>query len=78
MVAEGQSDRMVSDVEVQMKQRCVTEFLHVEIMTSNSIHQCLVSVDGDPTVDVSTVRQWLRIAAVAAMTVGHLCWCRFL
>jgi len=29
---EGQSDKMVSDVEVNMKQRCVTEFLHVEKM----------------------------------------------
>ena len=28
--AEGQSDRMVSDTEVCMKQRCVSEFLHVE------------------------------------------------
>ena len=30
MIAEGQSDKMVSDMEVYMKQRCVTEFLHVE------------------------------------------------
>ena len=30
MAAEGQFDKMVSDVEVCMKQRCVTEFLHVE------------------------------------------------
>ena len=27
MAAEGQSDRMVSDMEVRMKQRCVIEFL---------------------------------------------------
>ena len=30
MAAEGLSDRMVSDVEVCMKQRGVTEFLHAE------------------------------------------------
>jgi len=30
MAAEGRSDRMVSDVEVQMKQRWVSEFLHAE------------------------------------------------
>lgn len=30
MIAEGQSDRMVSDVEVGVKQSCVIEFLHVE------------------------------------------------
>jgi len=30
MAAEGQSDRMVSDMEMCMKQRCGTEFLYVE------------------------------------------------
>jgi hypothetical protein len=30
MAAEGQSDKMASDMEVRMKQRCVTEFLHAE------------------------------------------------
>jgi len=28
--AEGHSDSMTSDMEVHMKQRCVTKFLHVE------------------------------------------------
>jgi len=28
ITAEGQSDRMVSDMEERMKQRCGTEFLH--------------------------------------------------
>jgi len=28
--AEGQSDKMVSDIEVHMKQNCGTEFLHEE------------------------------------------------
>jgi len=30
MAEEGQSDKMVSDTEVHVKQRCVTEFLHME------------------------------------------------
>ena len=30
MAAEGQSDRMVSDMEVCIKQMCVTELLHAE------------------------------------------------
>ena len=57
MAAEGQSDRMVSDMEVHMKQRCGTEFLHVEKMAPTDIHQHLLNVYGDQTVDVSTVRQ---------------------
>ena len=44
MAAEGQSDRMVTDVEVQMKQRCVSEFPHVEKMAPIDIHQCLLNV----------------------------------
>jgi len=35
MAAGGQSDRMVSDVEVCMKQRCVTEFLPAENSAPN-------------------------------------------
>ena len=30
MATEGQSDRMVPDMEVHMKRKCVTEFLWVE------------------------------------------------
>jgi len=30
MAAEGQSDKMASDMEVQIKQRGRTEFLHVK------------------------------------------------
>ena len=56
MAAEGQSDRMVSDREVCMKQRCVTEFLHGEKMAPTDIHWRLLNVDGDRRVDMSTVR----------------------
>ena len=34
MAAEVQSDKMASDMEEHMKQRCVTEFLHVEKIAS--------------------------------------------
>ena len=49
MVAEGQSDKITSDVEVLMKQRCVTEFFHAEKIAPTGIHQCLLNVDGDQT-----------------------------
>ena len=51
MAAEGQSDRMASDTEVQMNQRYVIEFLHVEKMAPFDIHQHLLNVYGDQTVD---------------------------
>ena len=58
MAAEGQSDRMASDMEVQMKQRRVTEFLHANKMAPIDISQHLLSISGDQVVAVSTVR-WL-------------------
>ena len=45
--AEGQSDRIASDMEVCMKQRCATEFLHVEKNLFIDIHQHLLSIYGD-------------------------------
>ena len=48
---------MVSDMKVQMKQKGVTEFLQVEKMAPVSLHQCLLNVFGDQTVDVSMMRQ---------------------
>jgi len=59
MTAVGQSDKMTSDMEVRMKQRCVIEFLHVEKIAPYDIHRCLLNVYGDQTVDVSTVRRWV-------------------
>ena len=59
MTAEGQSDKMASDIEVHMKQRRVIEFLHVEKIALNDIHRCLLNVYGDQTVDVSIVRRWV-------------------
>jgi len=68
MAAGRQFDRMVSDMEVQMKRRCVTEFLHAEKMPPADIHQHLLNIYGDQTVDVSTVRGgWCVSAAVTAV-----------
>ena len=51
MAAEGQPDRMAADIEVGMKQRRVTEFLHVEKITPIDIHPCLLNIYGDQTVE---------------------------
>jgi len=48
---------MVSDVKVQVTQRCGFEFLHKEKMTPTGIHLHLLTIYGDQTMDVSTVRQ---------------------
>ena len=55
MAAEGQSDRMVSDMKVQMKQRCIIEFLPVEKMAPSDICQDLLNIYGDQKADVNTV-----------------------
>ena len=80
MAAEGQPDRMVSDMEVRMKQRCGTEFLHVEKMSPIDIHQSLLNVYGDQTLNVSTVVGVSigGISAVVTATAVHLQWCRLL
>jgi len=56
MAAKGQSDRMMSDMAVWMKHECVTEILHMEYMAPTDIHQYLMNIYGDQTVDVSAVR----------------------
>jgi len=38
VAAEGQSDKMASDIKVRMKQWCVTEFFHVEKIAPTDIH----------------------------------------
>ena len=60
MAAEGQSDKIVSDMEACMKQRCIIEFLCVEKMAPTDIHGHLLSTgDQRVDVDVSTVRRWV-------------------
>ena len=38
--ADGSRDKMTADMEVHLKQRYVTEFLHAEKMAPIDIHQC--------------------------------------
>jgi len=57
VAAEGQSDKLVCDMEVPMKQMCVIEFLHEEKMAPIDINQRLLNIHGDQTVDVNTVRE---------------------
>ena len=72
--AEAQPDSVEFDMGVQMKQRCVTEFLHVEKIASIDIHWCLLNIYGDQTVDFNS-EAWWCVPAVATVTVGHLFWC---
>ena len=56
MAAEGKSDRMASDMEVWMKPRGGTEFLHEEKVAPTDIHQDLQNVSRDRPVDVDAER----------------------
>ena len=78
MAAEGQPDTTVLDMEVHMKQKCVTKFLYAEKMAPIDIHRCLLNIYGDQTVDVSAVRQWVVRLMSGDSNSGHLCWNRFL
>jgi len=73
MAAEGQSDIMVSDTEVHMKQRSGIEFLHEEKVAPTDIHQHLLSVYRDQTVHVSTVKWWV-VCFSSVSTVYGLNW----
>jgi len=54
ITAERQSDSMESDMEMCMKQSCGTIFLHAEKMAPTDIHQCLLNIDGNLAVGVSS------------------------
>jgi len=78
MAAEGQLDKMTSDMEVHMKQNCVTEFLHIKKWPSLTFSQCLLKAYRDQKMDMSTVRQWVMLFSYSAITAAvklyHLCW----
>ena len=59
MVEVGQSDQIMSDMEACLKQRCGVEFLHAEKIAPTDVHECLLNISGDETVDLSTVRWWV-------------------
>ena len=68
MIAEGHSDRMASDTEVHMKQRCVTAFLHAEKTAPIYVHQHSLNIYGDQRMDMSTVRNRWHVSAVRTVT----------
>ncbi len=48
---------MVYDMEVHMKESCVTELLHVEKMAPIDSHLCLLNIYGGQREDVISVSQ---------------------
>jgi len=57
MAAERRFDKMAYDMGVSMKQRYVTEYLHEKKKIAPiDIHQCLLNVSGDQSVDVNVMR----------------------
>ena len=50
----------MADIDVGIRQRSVIEFLTAEGEMPIRIHERLKNVYGDATVDVSTVRRWVR------------------
>jgi len=58
MTTERQSDKVASHMEVCMKQRHVNGIpMYGKKMAPMEVHQCLLNVHGDQTVDMSAVRQ---------------------
>jgi transposase len=51
---------MEGDIDVRLKQRCVIEFLDGEHIAPIELHQRLKNFYGEQTVDISTVRRWIR------------------
>ena len=70
MAAEGQPDRMDSDMEVWMKQKGGIEFLHVEKFALIVIHLHLLNVCRDQPMDVNTVRWWVVHFSSVAWDTG--------
>ena len=50
----------MADIDVHIRQRSVIKFLTAESEMPIRIHERLKNVYGDATVDVSTVRRWVR------------------
>jgi len=70
--AEGQTDRTMSDLEVRMRQRCITEFLQAEVMAPTDIHWCVLNIYGEQT--VSIVRWWVvRFSSGDSNSKDKLC-----
>jgi len=52
---------MVSDMEACLKKSCVIKCLQPEKDAPIDIHQHLLNVYGDQTVEVSTVKWWVML-----------------
>ena len=50
----------MADIDVRIRQRSVVEFLTAEGEMPIRLHERLKNVYGDATVDVGTVRRWVR------------------
>lgn len=78
VAAEGQSDSMVSDMEVQEEHKCVTEFFHEKKkLVLTDVRQHWLNVYGDQMVDVGKVRcsGWCIWAAATVMwRTRHILW----
>jgi hypothetical protein len=59
--------KMEADIDVRLKQRCVIEFLNGEHIAPIELHQRLKNFYGEQTVDISTVRRWVRHVSVAGI-----------
>ena len=62
---------------VWMKERSVTEFLHKEKIAPTDIYWCLLNVDGNQTVDVSTASWWVVFFSQQQVTStgANCCMC---
>jgi len=69
MAAKGQCDRKASDMEVCMKQRCVTELLHAETKCTHR-HPPMLAESGDQTATVGTVRGGWCISALVTVVAS--------
>jgi len=67
------SDKMMSDMEVCMRERCGTEFFHGEKMAPIDTRRHLMSIHGDQTADV---RWW--VVRFSSGYSGQLHWYRLL
>ena len=70
MAAEELFDKMVSNMEVCLKEGCVTEFLQVERMTPIDIQQHLLNISGCEHSDVvgGAFQQWQQwVTSIGAL-----------
>ena len=75
MTAEGPSDKMVSDkmesdMEVRVKQRCVNSSVRKKIAI-NDIHRRLLNLYGDQTLDVVPINRIFRTKQIKILILVY-------